>query len=151
MKKPLIAFGVLFVLAFAVMAFAGIRKIENHVAIAKSPVFVHATAEGITKKTKKGRESFKVTYTYVAAGNSYKIDSEYVDTLAEAETMAGAPVQIAYATTAPADGVFKTEFDQRDPTEGTASALVEAGGIGLVIAIIGTIALLWQFPWFRRA
>lgn len=151
MKKSLIAFVVLFVVGFAFMAFAGIKKIENHVAIAKSPVFVTAEPDQIIKRTKKSRESFKVSFNYMAAGTSYKIESEYFDTLAEAEAMAAAPVQIAYATTAPADGIFKTEFDARDPKEGTTSALVEAGGIGLVIAIIGTIVLLWQFPWFRRA
>ena len=151
MKKPFIAFGALFVLAFAFMAFGGIKRIENHAAIAKSPVFVVAEPDQIIKRTKKSRESFKVTFTYMAAGTSYKIESDYFDTLAEAEAMAAAPVQIAYAKTAPAEGVFKSEFDKRDPGEGTTSALVEAGGIGLVIAILGTIVLLWQFPWFRRA
>ena len=150
MKKPLITFLVVFVLAFGILATVEIQKIDTNVAIAKSPAFVLAAVEGITKKTKKSRETFQVNYSYAVAGTTYKLDTEWLDTVAEAEALAGTAVQIAYATTAPAHGVFKSDFDKRDPKEGIASALVSAAGFGLLGAIIGTLALLWQFPWLRR-
>ena len=151
MKKPLITFVVLLILAFGITAFVEISKIDNHVAIAKSPAFVVATPEGITKKTKKSRETFQVNFTYTVAGTPYKIDSHWMDTEAQAVAFGSTPVQIAYATTAPADGIFKSEFDKRDPKEGMMSALTTAAGLGLLGAFIGTLALLGQFPWLRRS
>lgn len=151
MKKPLITFSALLVLAFTVSAYYEIAKIDTNAAIAKSPAFVVATPEGITTRTKKSRETFQVNFTYEVAGTMYKIDSEWMDTEAEAVALGSKPVQIAYATTAPAEGVFKSEFDRRDPNEGIASALTTAAGLALLGAIIGTLALLWQFPWLRRS
>lgn len=150
MKKPLITFLVVFAIAFGVVATAEINKIDTNVAIAKSPAFVLATPEGITKRTKKSRESFQVNYTYDVAGTSYKKDTDWMDTVAEAEALAATPVQIAYATSKPADGVFKSDYDKRDPNEGMMSALLSAAGFGLLGGIVGTLILLWQFPWLRR-
>ena len=149
MKKPIITFLVVFAIAFGIVATAEIHKIDTNVAIAKSPAYVLATPEGITKKTKKSRETFQVNYTYTVAGTTYKIDTDWKNTVAEAEAMAATPVQIAYATTAPADGVFKTDFDKRDPNESTAGALASAALFGLFGAIIGTLILLWKFPGLR--
>jgi hypothetical protein len=149
MKKPLITFLVLFAIVFAVFATANIKKIDTHVAIAKSPVFVLATPEGITKKTKKSRVTYQVNYTYAVDGTTYKRNTEWFDTVEEAEKMAASPVQIAYPTGKPDDSVFKSEFDSRDPNEGMMSALLSAGGIGLFAAFIGTLILLWKFPSLR--
>jgi len=151
MKKPIMTFLALLVLAFGITAFVEISKIGNHAAIAKSPGFVAATPEGITKKTKNSRDTFQVNFTYAAAGSTYKIDSHWMDTQAEALAFGSGPVQIAFATTAPADGIFKREFDQRDPKEGIMSALITAAGLGLLGAFLGTLALLWQLPWLRRS
>ena len=112
MKKPLITFVSLLVLAFGICAFLEISKIGNHAAIAKSPAFVAATPEGITKKTKKSRDTFQVNFTYAAAGSTYKIDSHWMDTEAEAVAFGSGPVQIAYAATAPAD-LFATAGQRR--------------------------------------
>ncbi len=150
MKKPIITFLVVFAIAFGLIATGEIHKIDNHVAIAKSPAFVLATAEGITKKTKKSRETFQVNYTYAVAGTTYKIDTSWMNSVAEAEAMAATPVQIAYATTAPADGIFKSDFDKRDPTESTAGALGNAAEFGLIGALILTLLLVWKFPSLRR-
>lgn len=149
MKKPFITFLVLFALAFAVFASINIKKIDTHNAIAKAPAFVLATPEGITKKTKKSRETFQVNYTYAVDGATFKKDTEWFDTVAEAEKMAASPVQIAYPAGKPDDSVFKSEFDARDPNEGILSALLGAGGFGLVAAFIGTLVLLWKFPSLR--
>lgn len=149
MKKPLITFLVLFALAFAVFTTINIKKIDTHTAIAKSPVFVLATPEGITKKTKKSRVTYQVNYSYAVDGASFKKDTEWFDTVEEAEKMAASPVQIAFATGKPDDSVFKSEFDTRDPKEGILSALLGAAGIGLAMAFVGTLVLLWKFPSLR--
>lgn len=151
MKKPLIAFAVVFAVVFGLLAAMEIGKINNNVAIAKSPAFVLANPAGITKKTKKSRETFQVNYTYAVAGTTYKIDTPWMDTAAEAEALIETPVQVAYATTAPADGVFKSDFDKRDPKEGIPSALATAGGFGLIASLLITLFLAWKFPWLRRA
>ena len=41
------------------------------------------------------------------------------------------------------------KIDARDPNEGILSALLGAGGFGLVAAFIGTLVLLWKFPSLR--
>jgi hypothetical protein len=151
MKKPLIAFLVVFALAFGLFASIGIEQVNTNVAIAKSPAFVLATPEGITKKTKKSRETFQVNYTYAVAGTTYKLDTDWMSTVAEAEALAATPVQVAYATTAPSHGVFKTDFDKRDPKESIVGALTTAAGIGLLASIFITLVLVWKFPWLRRA
>lgn len=151
MKKPLIAFLVVFAIAFGIFASAEIKKIDTNAAIAKAPVFVLATPEGITKKTKKGRTSFQVNYTYPVAGSSYAIDTDFFDTEAEAMALAETPVQVAYAATRPADGVFKSEFDKRDPNAGMGSAVMSAAAFGLLLSIVVTMVLLWKFPWLRTA
>ncbi|RSZ58176.1 hypothetical protein HF313_00270 [Massilia atriviolacea] len=150
MKKPLLTFLVLFALAFAVFTWVNIKKIDTHNAIAKSPVFVLATPDGITKKTKKSRVTYQVNYSYIVDGATFKIDTEWFDTPEEAEKMAASPVQVAFATGKPDDSVFKTEFDTRDPKEGIVSAVLGAGAIGFVMALIGTLVLLWKFPSLRR-
>lgn len=149
MKKPFITFLVLFALAFAIFTAVNIKKIDTHNAIAKSPAFVLATPEGITKKTKKGRVTYQVNYTYAVDGATFKKNTDWFDTVEEAEKMAASPVQIAYPTGKPDDSVFKSEFDTRDPNEGIMSALLNAGGIGLFVALIGTLVLLWKFPSLR--
>lgn len=151
MKKPLIAFVVLFALAFGLVVTGEIHKLDTEAAIAKAPVFVVATPAGITKKTKKSRESFQVNYTYTVAGTTYPMDTPFMDTEAEALAMAAAPVEIAYAANAPAMAEFKSDFDKRDPNAGMGGALLTAAGLGLLGAIIGTLVLMWKFPWFRRA
>lgn len=151
MKRPLLTFAVVFAILFGLFATIGIGQINTHVAIAKSPAYVLATPEGMTKKTKKGRETFQINYTYAVAGATYKIDSAWLKTEAEAEALANAPVQVAYATTAPADGVFKSEFDQRDPNESIPGALAKACGLGFLLAIVGTLLLIWKYPVLRRA
>jgi hypothetical protein len=151
MKKPLIAFVVLFALAFGVVVSGEINKLDTEAAIAKAPVFVLAEPAGITKKTKKGRESYQVNYTYTVAGTSYPMDTAFMSTEAEALAMAASPVQIVYAANTPAVAEFKSDFDSRDPKAGMGGALLTAAGLGLLLAIIGTLVLMWKFPWFRRA
>lgn len=150
MKKPLIAFAVVFAILFGFFATIGIQKINTNAAIAKAPAFVLAEAAGITKKTKKSRETFQVNFTYAVAGATYKIDSDWMDTVAQAEALAASPVEIAYAASAPADGVFKSEFDKRDVTEGVTGAVGKAAGLGFLVAIFATLFLIWKFPVLRR-
>jgi hypothetical protein len=151
MKKPLIAFLVVFFLAFGLFSSIGIEQVNTNVAIAKSPAFVLATPEGITKKTKKSKETFQVNYTYAVAGATYKLDTDWMSTVAEAEALAATPVHVAYATTAPSHGVFKTDFDKRDPKESIMGAIITAAGIALLASIFITLLLVWKFPWLRRA
>ncbi len=150
MKKPLIAFLILFVVAAGFFATIGIQQINNHVAISKSPAFVLAEPQDITKKTKKSKTTFQVNYTYTVSGTTYKLDTDWMDTLPEAEAMFATPVQVAYATTAPAEGIFKSEYDARDPDEGIFGALLKALGLGLGVALVGTLIALWKFPSLRR-
>lgn len=65
--------------------------------------------------------------------------------------LAASPVQIACATTAPADAVFKSGFDQRDAAEGVSAIVGKAAGLGFLLAIVGTLFLVWKFPVLRRA
>jgi hypothetical protein len=150
MKKPLIAFAVVFAILFGLFATIGIQQINTNAAIAKAPAYVLATPEGITKKTKKSRETFQVNFTYAVAGTTYKIDSDWMSTVAEAEALAATPVQIAYAASAPADGVFKSDFDKRDVTESVPGAVSKAAGLGFLLAIFATLFLIWKFPVLRR-
>lgn len=150
MKKPFLTFLVLFALAFTFFTWIGIKKVDTHNAIAKSPVFVLATPEGITKKTKKSRVTYQVNYSYTVDGANFTIDTDWFDTVEEAEKMAASPVQIAFATGKPDDAIFKTEFDTRDPNEGILTALLSGAGLGLFVAFIGTLVLLWKFPILRR-
>ncbi len=150
MKKPFLTFLVLFALAFAFCTWVNIKKIDTHNAIAKSPVFVLATPEGITKRTKKSRVTYQVNYSYTVDGATFKKDTDWFDTVEEAEKMADSPVQIAFATGKPDDSIFKTEYDTRDPKEGIMSAVLAGAGIGLFMAFIGTLVLLWKFPALRR-
>ncbi len=151
MKKPLLAFAGVFAILFGLFVTIGIQQMNNYAAIAKSPAYVLAAPEGITKKTKKSREKFQVNFSYAVAGTTYKIDSDWMSTVAEAEALAATPVQIAYATTAPADAVFKSDFDKRDAGEGVSSVLGKAAGLGFLLAIVGTLLLIWKFPVLRRA
>ncbi|NHZ79156.1 DUF3592 domain-containing protein [Massilia sp. CCM 8695] len=150
MKKPFITFLLVFAIAFGAVAWFNIEKINTNAAIAKSPVYVLATPEGITKKTKKGKVTYQVNFSYSDAGATYKKDSHWFDTVEQAEALASSPVQIAFATNKPADAVFKTEFDQRDPGEGMGSALTTAGMIGFFLALLGTAVLLYRVPSLRR-
>jgi hypothetical protein len=142
MKRSLVAFAVVFAIMFGMFATIGIKQNSNFAAIAKAPSYVLATPEGITKKTKKSRETFQVNFTYAVAGTTYKIDSGWMNSVAEAE---------ALAASAPADGVFKTEFDGRDAGEGMMDVLGKALGLGFLLAIVGTLFLVWKFPALRRA
>lgn len=151
MKKPLLAFAVVFAILFGFFVTIGVQEINTNAAIAKAPAYVLATADGITKKTKKSRERFQVNFTYAVAGTSYKIDSEWMSTMAEAEALAATPVQVAYAASAPADGVFKSKFDQRDVSESVAGVVGKAAGLGLLMAILATLFLVWKFPALRTA
>ena len=87
----------------------------------------------------------------MAAGTTYKIDSRWMDLESEAVAFGSRTVQVAYATTAPANAIFKSEFDQRHPHENALSALVAAAGMGLLVAFIGTLALVGPALWLRRA
>jgi hypothetical protein len=149
MKKPLITFAVVFAIAFGIFASIGIKKLNNNAAIAKAPSYVLATPNGITKKTKKGRETFQVNYTYAVAGTDYKIDTHWMSSESEAVAMADTPVQVAYAATAPAEAIFKSEFDKRDPHESMAGAIGGAAGIGFLLSIFLTLVLIWKFPILR--
>ena len=149
MKKPIIAFLVVFAIAFGIFASAGIHKVNNNLAISKAPVFVLGNPDGITERTKKSRKSYQVNYTYDAGGTTYKLDTDWMDTKEAAMAMADTPVQIAYATATPGDAVFKSEFDARDPNEGIMSALLKAAGIALLAAFGITLVLLWKFPRLR--
>lgn len=151
MKKPLIAFAAVFALVFGFFVFIEMEKIDTEAAIAKAPAFVTASPEGVTKRTKKGRESFQINYTYEVAGNKYTKNSEWFDTEAEAMKSAEKPVEIAYAKDAPATSEFKSEFDQRDPNAGLVSAMKDAAGFGLLAALFLTLVLVWKFPWLRTA
>ena len=151
MKRSLVAFAVVFAILFGLFATIGIQKNHTNAAIAKSPAYVLATPEGITKKTKKSRETFQVNFVYVVAGTTYKIDSDWKSSIAEAEALAASPVQVAYAPTAPADAVFKSDFDNRDKNEGMTDVLGKAAGLGFLLAIVGTLFLIWKFPVLRRA
>ena len=151
MKRALIAFAVVFAIMFGLFATIGIGQMNTNAAIAKSPAYVLATPEGITKKTKKSREKFQVNFSYAVGGTTYKIDSDWMSTVAEAEALAATPVQIAYATTAPADAVFKSDFDKRDVNEGVTGVIGKAAGLGFLLAIVGTLFLIWKFPVLRRA
>lgn len=150
MKKPLIAFLVVFLLAVGLVAWFKIDEMQTYNTIAKSPAFVVATPEGITKKTKKGREEFQINFIYTVAGNNYPIDSTFMDTEAEAMEFAAKPVEVAYATTAPATAVFKTAYDKRDTSQGMGSLILEALGFGFLLSLLGTAVLLYQFPSLRR-
>lgn len=151
MKKPLIAFLVVFAIAFGIFAMAEMNKIDTTSAIVKSPAVIVAIPDGITKKTKKGRTSFQVNYTYAVAGTKYAIDTEFFDTEAEAMALAKVPVQVIYPTTAPDQGIFKTEFDRRDPNAGMGGAVLSAAGFGLLLSVVMTLVLVWKFPWMRTA
>ena len=150
MKKPFLTFLVLFALVFGFFTWIGIKQADTHNAIAKSPVFVLATPEGITKKTKKSRVTYQVNYSYAVDGANFTKDTDWFDTVEEAEKMAASPVQIAFAAGKPDDAIFKTEFDTRDPSEGILSTLLRAAGLGLFVAFGGTLVLLWKFPFLRR-
>ncbi len=151
MKKPLIAFLVVFAVAFGMFATAEIKKLDTTAAIAEAPAFVLASPEGITKRTKKGRTSFQVNYSYAVQGASYAIDTAFFDTEEQAMAVAAAPMEVAYAVTAPADGVFRSEFDKRDPSAGMGSAVLSAAGFGLLLSIVLTLVMVWKFPWLRTA
>jgi hypothetical protein len=151
MKRSLAAFAAVFAIMFGLFAAIGIQQNSNYAAIAKSPTYVLATPEGITKKTKKSRETFQVNFSYAVAGTTYKIDSGWMNSVAEAEALAATPVQLAYAPAAPADAVFKSEFDKRDAKEGVVDVLGKAAGLGLLLAFVGTLFLIWKFPVLRRA
>ena len=150
MKRPLITFVAVLVLSLAFFTVIAIQKNNTEGAIAKSPAFVLAEPQGITQKTKKSRETFQVNYTYTVAGATYKMDTAWMETKAEAEAMAAKPLQVAYATTAPAEAIFKSDFDKRDPDAGIASALFRALWIGVLAAVLITLGLLWKFPFLRR-
>jgi hypothetical protein len=150
MKKSIIAFVVILLAAFGLFAFEGMKSLDNNSAIAKAPITVLAVPEGITKKTKKSRESFQVNFSYTAAGTKYMKDSEWMDTQAQAEALGNSPVQIVYAAAAPAEGIFKSEFDKRDPKAGLMTELLTAAGMALIAALLGTLGLNWYFPWMRR-
>ncbi|MDM5177939.1 hypothetical protein PO883_12130 [Massilia sp. DJPM01] len=149
MKKPLITFLAVFAIAFAIIATVNIKKIDTNIAIAHAPAFVVAKPDGITKRTKKSRVTYQVNFSYSIAGINYKMDSDWLDTVADAETLASSPVQIAYDSTKPENAVFRSDFDKRDPNEGTVSALISAGGLGLFLALLVTAVLLYKFPSLR--
>ncbi|MDQ1924111.1 hypothetical protein [Massilia pseudoviolaceinigra] len=151
MKKPLITFFVVFAIAFGIMAAINIKKIETNVAIAKAPAFVVAKPDGIIKRTKKSRDTYQVKFSYSIAGINYNMDSDWFDTVAEAEALAKSPVQIAYDSIKPENAVFRSDFDKRDPNEVTISALISAGGLGLFMALLLTAVLLYKFPSLRRS
>ncbi|NHZ33041.1 DUF3592 domain-containing protein [Massilia rubra] len=150
MKKPFLTLLVTFVGFFAAFVLMNIKKIDTHSAIAKAPVFVLATPEGITKKTKKLSTSYQVNYTYAVDGATYKIDTDWVKTVEQAEKMASEPVQVAFAAGKPDNGIFKTEYDTHDRSESVWGAILMAAGMGLVAAAGFTLVLLWKFPWLRR-
>jgi hypothetical protein len=151
MKRTVATFAAVFAIMFGLFATIGIQQNSNYAAIAKSPAYVLATPEGITKKTKKSRETFQVNFSYAVAGTTYKIDSGWMNSVAEAEALAATPVQLAYAPTAPADAVFKSDFDKRDAHEGMVDVLGKAAGLGLLLGLVGTLLLIWKFPVLRRA
>lgn len=149
MTKPLITFLLAFAFVFGVVATVKIRENATNAAIAKAPVYVLATPDGITKKTRKGRTSFQVNYTYVAAGATHTIDTDFFSTEAEAMAMTESPVQVAYAAGNPAQAAFKSEFDKRDPNAGMAGVLGMAAAFGLGLGLLLTLGLLWKYPWLR--
>lgn len=151
MKRSLAVFALVFAILFGLFATIGIQKNHTNAAIAKSPAYVLATPDGITKKTKKSRETFQVNFSYVVAGTTYKIDSDWKGSMAAAEALAATPVQLVYATTSPADAAFKSDFDKRDQNEGMSDVLGKAAGLGFLLAIFGTLFLIWKFPVLRRA
>lgn len=151
MKRSLAAFAAIFAVLFGLFVTIGIRENHTNAAIAKSPAYVLATPDGITKKTKKGRETFQVNFSYVVAGSTYKIDSDWKSSMAAAEALAATPVQVVYATTSPADAAFKSDFDKRDINQSTSDVLRKAAGLGFLLAIFATLFLVWKFPVLRRA
>ena len=150
MKRPLITFAVVLVSALAFFSVIAVQQNNTEGAIAKSPGFVLAEPQGITKKTKKSRETFQVNYTYAVDGVSYKMDTGWMETVAEAEAMAASPVQIAYAKSSPGEAIFKNDFDKRDPDAGIGSTLFRVVWTGLLASVLITLGLLWQVPWLRR-
>ncbi|MDQ1835477.1 hypothetical protein [Massilia scottii] len=110
-----------------------------------------AKPDGIIKRTKKSRDTYQVKLSYSIAGINYNMDSDWFDTVAEAEALANSPVQIAYDSIKPENAVFRSDFDKRDPNEGTVSALISAGGLGSVMALLLTAVLLYKFPSLRRS
>jgi hypothetical protein len=151
MKKPLILFLVLFVLATSLFASLEMEKVETNAAIAKSPGFAVATPDGITKITRKRSVKYQVNYTYQVAGSTYKIDTKSMDEAAAQAELAKPDVQVAYATNTPSLALLKSDYEQRDLKETMTGAILTAAGFALVMAFVATLVLSWKFSWLRSA
>lgn len=151
MKKPLIMFLVLFVLATSLFASLEMEKVETNAAITRSPGFAVATPDGITKITRKRSVKYQVNYTYQVAGATYKIDTRSMDEAAAQAELAKPDVQVAYSTNTPSMALLKSDYDQRDLKETMAGAILTAAGFALVMAFVATLVLSWKFGWLRSA
>jgi hypothetical protein len=150
MKKPLFLFVAIFAIAAWFFGSSGMDEVNLHNAIAKTPAYVPALAEGITETKRKRSTSYHVNYSYQVAGASYKIDSKSLDK-EEAQALLAVPdVQVAYVAGAPDKAMMKHDFDARDPKESVFGAILTALGIALAIGVGGSLLLSWKFGWFSR-
>jgi hypothetical protein len=149
MKKTVIAFLVAFVFAFCGFAYLAQNEVDTNAAISKSPGFVLATPEGITKTTRKG-SNYRVNYSYLVAGIAYKIDSKPMGK-ADAQTVFdGANVEVAYYTEKPSIAVLRRDYEQRDRTASKAGAIRSVVGLSLMMALATALTLSWACGWLRR-
>lgn len=151
MKKPIILFVVLFALALSFFTMLERDEMAVNAAIEKAPGYAVVTPEGITKKTKKGRSTFQVNYSYQVNGAKYTFDTAFME---EAEAMAlaeTAGVQVAFPAASPATAKLKSDFDKRERDYSFMGALMKAMGFSFFVALIGSAVLVYRISWFRRA
>ncbi|MCY0913624.1 hypothetical protein [Massilia antarctica] len=149
MKNPYATFLGIFALLFAFFASIAATQFHTNDVVAKSPAYVLATAERISQKTRNNDVTYQVNFSYVVDGTTYKKDTQWLKTLAQAESLAASPVEIAYPTTAPAKGIFRSDFDKRDLAESLGSAIWSALKWALCFSILATLFFLWKYPSLR--
>jgi hypothetical protein len=151
MKKPVVVFLLVFALALGIFTWIEYSDTSTHAAIEKSPAYATAVADGMTKKTRRLKASYQVNFSYEVDGIRYKLDTGYMDESDAQALMANPGVQIAYATSEPGTAVLKSEYDARESDQSFSGALGKSFMLSLMMALVATAVILFQYPSLRRS
>jgi hypothetical protein len=152
MIRSLVLFCVLFAIALLSFSYLEYDKVSLKSAIEEFPAYAVLTPGEMTSKTKKGRTTYQVHYTYRVAGTMYEFNSPYVSEWEAKKFVSSNDTQLAFVAGAPERAMLKTEFEhrKRQSDQTFAGVLRGAFSFAAIFALIATAVVIYRFSWFRR-
>jgi hypothetical protein len=126
------------------------ERVDTMTSVARSPGFVRATMDGITKTAGKRRDSYRVHFKYVVDGVAYRTSTSSTDESGALQYASQPSVEVAYDTRKPSVSTLRRYYDLRDKQDSVGRALFLSAVLSLGIALPIALGFAWPLGWLRR-